>query len=71
MSARITDIRTRSWVVWVNTREVPPAYPSEAKAIARAEKEAKTHHHVQVTLHVGSQRPRTVAEWVDGVRQGV
>lgn len=70
MGARVTDISTRRWAVWVNAQEVRPSYAAEAKAISRGEQEAKTHHHVQVTLTVGTQRPRTVAEWVDGVRQG-
>jgi hypothetical protein len=70
VGARITDTGTRRWTVWVNTREVQPSYASEAKAIARGVQEAKTNHHVQVTLTAGRHRPRTVAEWVDGKRQG-
>jgi hypothetical protein len=70
VGARITDISTPRWIVWVNTQEVQPSYASEAKAISRGAQEAKTHHHVQVTLTAGRHRPRTVAEWVDGKRQG-
>lgn len=70
MATRITDISNRSWTVWVNTQEIRPSFDTEAKAIHKAEKEAKTHHHVQVTLSVAGGRPRNVAEWVDGKRQG-
>lgn len=70
MGTRVTDISTRRWTVWVNAQEVRPTYASESKAIARGAQEAKTHHHVQVTLSAGGRRPRTVAEWVDGKRQG-
>jgi hypothetical protein len=70
LAARITDISSRRWTVWVNAQEVHPTYATEPKAIARGEQEAKTHRHVQVTLSVAGGRPRNVAEWVDGKRQG-
>jgi hypothetical protein len=70
VGTRVTDISHRRWTVWVNTQEVRPEYATEAKAISRAEQEARTHSHVQVTLSVGGGRPRNVATWVDGKRQG-
>jgi hypothetical protein len=69
VGTRVTDISHRRWTVWVNTQEIRPEFDAEAKAVAKAEKEARTHHHVQVTMSVDGGRPRNVATWVDGVRQ--
>ena len=69
MGTRVVDFGKPSWTVWVNAQEVMPTYPAEAQAITRAEREAATHHHVQVTKSTGDTRPRSVAEWVDGERQ--
>ena len=68
MGTRVTDISTRRWTVWVNAQEVRPTYTAEPAAIVRGAQEAKSHHHVQVTLSEGGRRPRTVAEWRDGER---
>lgn len=69
MGTRVVDFGKPSWTVWVNAQEVQPVYLTEAQAIGRAEREAATHQHVQVTKSTGSTRPRTVATWVDGERQ--
>ena len=69
MGTRVIEMGAKRWTVRVNAEEVTPEYPDEAKAIARAEREARTKHHVQVTVSTGNTRPRNVATWVDGVRQ--
>lgn len=69
MGTRVIDFGATRWKVWVNTQEQVPEYVTEAKAIARAQQEARTHEHVQVTRSTGGRRPRVVASWVNGVRQ--
>lgn len=69
MGTRVVDFGKPRWTVSVNAQEVKPTYPTEAQAIARGDREAATHRHVQVTKSTGSTRPRTVATWVDGERQ--
>lgn len=69
MATRVVEFGKPHWTVWVNAEEVVPTYPTEPQAIARAEREASTHRHVQVTKSTGKTRPRTVATWVEGERQ--
>lgn len=69
MATRVVEMGRTLFTVWVNANEVVPRYADKAKAIARAETEAKTHQHVQVTRSTGGRQPRTVATWVDGERQ--
>lgn len=69
MGARIIELGQRRWEVFVNTRPVKPLYSSQRAAVKRAQEEAKTHHHVSVTLNVGNLRPRIVATWIDGEKQ--
>jgi hypothetical protein len=69
VGTRVTQIGTTRYTVWVNTTEQHPQYADKPKAIARGEREAATHHHVQVTRSTGGRAPRTVATWIDGVRQ--
>jgi hypothetical protein len=69
VATRVVEFGKARWTVWVNAAEVSPTYPTEPQAIARAEREARTHHHVQVTKATGNTRPRSVATWVDGKRQ--
>jgi hypothetical protein len=69
VGTRVVNLGKPTYTVWVNTREVRPTYTEEPKAIARAEREAASHHHVQVTRSTGDTRPRNVATWIDGERQ--
>jgi len=69
VGTRVVEMGATRYTVWVNAEEVKPQYVVESKAIARGNREAATHHHVQVTRQTGNTRPRTVATWVDGVRQ--
>lgn len=69
MGTRVVGLGAIQYTVWVNTEEVTPRYSEEARAIARGEREAATHHHVQVTRQTGQLRPRSIATWVDGRRQ--
>lgn len=69
MATRITGpIDLGRWEVYVNARPVTPFYNEEPKAIKRAEREAKTHRHVQVARVFTDRPPRTVATWEDGKR---
>jgi hypothetical protein len=69
VGTRVTQIGATVYTVWVNTQEQVPTYADKAKAIHRGDREAATHHHVQVTRSTGGRAPRTIATWVDGVRQ--
>ena len=70
MSTRlnVTKLGDTRFTVWVNTKEQTPQYADKDAAIARAEKEAQTHRHVQVTRSTGGRAPRTVAVWENGWR---
>lgn len=52
--------------VYVNARPVKPVYASQPDAIARAEKEAKTHRHVVVARVFRERAPKNLAIWENG-----
>jgi len=52
--------------VYVNARPVRPMYTSQPEAMARAEKEAKTHRYVQVARVFKERAPKSIAKWEDG-----
>jgi hypothetical protein len=66
VGTRVVQIGSTRFTVWVNTKEMTPTYQDKGQAIGRAEREAKTHRHVQVTRSTGDRRPYTVATWIDG-----